>query len=256
MGKLIVSKNFNENSKYIYGRNPVKEELKIVKTGVLFIQNGLNQSFIDEIIQGVTSKDIEIQYVEKDYFIKYFGDKNHQGVVLKIDEEQSRQFTEDDLVNELENSNNQNETVLILDGIKDVGNFGAVLRSALLFGVTYIILPKDNSTPVNDVVVKRSSGAVSQLKISYVTNITRIIEKLKSFGFWIYASDMGGTPLLKTDFSEKTAIVMGEEGRGIRPLVKKNCDAVVSIETTDKLDSLNVSVSAGIILHTIYLKKI
>jgi 23S rRNA (guanosine2251-2'-O)-methyltransferase len=248
MSKIIDSSN------YIYGKNPVKEELKIIKSGTLFIQKGMNQSLISDILKKAESKNIEISYVDKEYFKKYFGDKNHQGIVLKINEEFNEQFTEEDFVDELKNSSIQKEIILILDGIKDVGNFGAILRSALLFNVKYIILPKDNSVPVNDVVAKRSSGAVSQLKIVYVTNITRIIEFLKSNGYWIYGADKSGEVISKVNYSSKLAIVLGEEGSGIRPLVKKNCDVIISIPTNDKLDSLNVSVSTGIILYELNSK--
>jgi 23S rRNA (guanosine2251-2'-O)-methyltransferase len=243
----------SDNERYVYGKNPVKEELKIIKTGVLFLQKGLTPAVFNELSDKARSKNIEISVVDRDYFNKYFGDKNHQGIVLKINEEYNKPLSEDGFVEEIKNLDTD-ETVVILDGIKDVGNFGAILRSALLFGINYVVLPKDNSVPVNDIVVKRSSGAASFLKIVYVTNISRILEFLKTNGFWIYAIDKDGENLKKTRFSGKKALVLGEEGKGIRPLVKKNCDFVISIPTNDKLDSLNVSVSAGIVLFSIFDK--
>jgi 23S rRNA (guanosine2251-2'-O)-methyltransferase len=250
-----VSKNIEDEARYIYGKNPVREELKIIKAGILYIQKGINPSSVSEIIQAAQSKNIEINYTDKDFFNKNFQEKNHQGIVLKIDAGFNEHFTEADFIEEIEKSVSQEEKIVILDGIKDVGNFGAVLRSALLFDVNYVILPKDNSVPVNDVVVKRSSGAAGLLKIVYVTNITRIIEKLKELGFWVYGADMGGENVSKVRFSSKSAIVLGEEGRGIRPLVKKNCDVIVTIPTNGKIDSLNVSVSAGIIFYEMFVKK-
>ena len=138
---------------------------------------------------------------------------------------------------------------MILDGVKDVGNLGAILRTSLLFGVETVILPKNNSAPINDVVVKRSAGAVFHLKIIYVTNIVNIIQELKKAGYWIYAADKQGENLPAVSFNDKSAIVFGSEDKGIRALVKKACDVIVSIPTNDKLDSLNVSVSAGIVLY-------
>ena len=242
----------SDEKKYVYGKNPVKEELKIIKSGVLFIQKGLNNESVTSIVNKARSKDIEISYVDREYFNKFFGDKNHQGMVLKIDGQYNERMTEDEFYTEIEKLGDCKETIVVLDGIKDVGNFGAVLRSALLFGVNFVLLPKDNSVPVNDIVIKRSSGAVSFLKIIYVTNITRVLKFLKDNDFWVYAVDMDGENIKEMKFPEKTAFVFGEEGSGIRQLVRKNCDQAVSISTNGKLDSLNVSVAAGIVLFSLY----
>ena len=241
-----------ENAKYIYGRNPVKENLKIVKKGVLFVSKSAHNASFDDIVSKAKAKNIEVSFVDNAYFAKFFGDKNHQGVVLKIDEGFTEPVTEKGLIAELKNNSAKVLTVLILDGVEDVGNLGAVLRSALLFGVEHVILPKDNSAPINEIVMKRSAGAASHLKIVYATNIVRMIEELKEAGFWIYAADKGGESIGTVKFAEKRVIVIGSEDKGIRPLVKKNCDVVITIPTNDKLDSLNLSVSAGIILSKLF----
>lgn len=250
-----MSKIINSNKKYIYGKNPVKEKLKTLKSGILFIQNSINLSNICEIIEKAKSLNIPINYLEKEYFSSNFKEKNHQGIVLEFDNNSSEDFTENDFIDVIKENKNKNEIILILDGIKDVGNFGSILRSALLFGVNYVILPKDNSCPVNDVVIKRSSGAVDYLKVVYVTNIVRIISFLKENGYWIYAADKNGINLKTVDFSEKTVIIMGEEGRGIRRLVKENSDHVITISTTEKIDSLNVANAASVILYSYYVQK-
>jgi 23S rRNA (guanosine2251-2'-O)-methyltransferase len=154
-------------------------------------------------------------------------------------------------LNNLKNQNKTKSTIIILDGINDVGNFGAILRSALMFDVQGIILPKKNSTPINDAVIKSSSGAVFQLDIVYVTNIVRTIQSLKNIGYWFYATDKTGENISKINFNEKSVIIFGSENKGIRQLVKKNCDYTVSIKTNNKIDSLNLSVSTGIILYEI-----
>ena len=239
---------------FVYGKNPVKETLKIIKSGVLYILRKKSYDNIQDIIDKAKSKNIEIVYKDDSYFGKNFSDKNHQGISLLIKELHIPKFSEYDFIEYLENSEINKEVILLLDSIKDVGNLGGILRNALLFNVNYVILPKDNSCPVNDVVVKRSSGAALQIKTIYVTNLVRIIDKLKDKGFWIYGADMDGKKLDTVEFPDKTVIVMGEEGTGMRSLVRKSCDEIISIQTNEKLDSLNVNVSSGIILYEVYKK--
>ena len=244
-----MSKIINNETNYIYGKNPVKEALKIINKGVLFVQNNVTNPSIKELLEEAKTKNIEISFVDKEYFIKYFGDKNHQGIVLKTEEDVNKVLSEEDFIRKIEESTDIKELTVILDGIKDVGNLGAILRSSLLFNVKYVVLPKDNSAPINDVVIKRSSGAVNLLDIVYVTNITRTIEFLKANNYWVYAADKDGEKLSGVKFSDKACIVFGEEGRGIRPLVKRNCDVSITIPTNNKIDSLNLSVSVGIVLY-------
>jgi 23S rRNA (guanosine2251-2'-O)-methyltransferase len=124
-----------------------------------------------------------------------------------------------------------------------------------LFNADGVILPKNNSTPINDHVIKCSAGAVFQLDIIYVTNLVRTIQQLKEIGYWIYASEKSGNNISEINFNEKSVIIFGSENKGIRPLVKKNSDFTVSIKTNNKLDSLNLSVSTGIVLYEISKNK-
>lgn len=246
----------NESNKYVYGINPVKEYLKIVKKGVLFIRKNNNNTKIAELIEKAKSKNLEITYIDNESFKKFFPDINHQGIALKIEEDYTDAIDENNLIDIIKNDTQNIINILILDGIKDPGNLGAVLRSALLFDASYVILPKDNTCPINEIVNKRSSGAAAFLKIIYVTNLVRIIDKLKEIGFWIYSADMEGTSINKIDFSDKKVIIIGEEEKGIRRLVKENSDFLITIPTNKKIDSLNLSVSAGIILYELYKKSL
>ncbi len=241
----------DEKKNYIYDKNPIKEKLKYIKTGTIFIRKGIQKSNISEILDKAKSKNIEIVEMDNENFKKFFG-TNNSGIVLKIDEEFINSIDEKEF---LENVKEKSKSIiLILDGIKDVGNFGAILRSSLLFNVDGVILPKNNSAPVTEVVVKRSAGAVFHINVIYATNIVRTIEELKKIGYWVYASDIDGESLIEVGFHEKSVLVFGEEGRGIRKLVKENCDVIVKIPTNNKLDSLNLSVSAGIILYELNKK--
>lgn len=142
--------------------------------------------------------------------------------------------------------------VLILDGITDPQNFGAILRSADMFGVDLVITPVRRSVQLNPTVVKVSSGAAQYVRVATVTNLVRSIQQLQEIGYWVYGADMGGDSLLSTTFNPKCAIVMGSEGDGVGRLVRESCDHMVSIPTKGHIDSLNVSVAAGILLFETY----
>ena len=139
--------------------------------------------------------------------------------------------------------------VLMLDGITDPHNLGAILRSADQFGVDLVLIPERRSVQANETVVKVSSGAAQYVPLAVVTNLSREIRTLKENGFWIYGADMSGEDSYTVSFPKRTAIVMGSEGDGISQLVRKNCDHIVSIPMRGHIDSLNVSVAAGILLY-------
>ena len=143
----------------------------------------------------------------------------------------------------------QGALVLILDGITDPHNLGAVLRSADQFGVDLVIIPERRSVQANETVVKVSSGAAQYVTLAVVTNIVREIETLKEHGFWVYGADMNGDPSYDMDYAHRSAIVMGSEGDGISQLVRKRCDMMTSIPMRGHIDSLNVSVATGILLY-------
>lgn len=143
----------------------------------------------------------------------------------------------------------QGALVLILDGITDPHNLGAVLRSADQFGVDLVIIPERRSVQANETVVKVSSGAAQYVTLAVVTNIAREIETLKEHGFWVYGADMNGDPSYGMDYAHRSAIVMGSEGDGISQLVRKRCDMMTSIPMRGHIDSLNVSVATGILLY-------
>lgn len=231
-----------------YGINPVREQLKVVSSGNIYFCAGKLSPKLKELETKARNTELGIIFLERDEFQKRFGEWEHQGVVLESNTTYSFICSEEDFYNELKDIDST-DTVLLLDGVKDVGNLGAILRSALLFNVKYVVLPKNNSASVNEVVIKRSAGAASQLKIVYITNVSRTLEKLKENGYWVYGADMNGTTLNGKNFASKTVIVMGGEEKGMRRLVRDNCDEIISIPTNEKLDSLNVSVSAAIILY-------
>lgn len=178
--------------------------------------------------------------------------RDHRGIVLQMSASQKifQNFVDlDDFLTQV--SEWQNSLVVILDSVTDPHNVGAIMRSCDQFSVDLLILPERNSAKDGEVINRSSSGAASWVKTSVVTNLVRAVEKLKKAGFWIYGADAGGTNCVKTNLLGKVVLVMGSEGYGIGRLLQENCDAIISIPTSGKLDSLNVSVAAGVLLYEV-----
>ena len=146
-------------------------------------------------------------------------------------------------------------TVVILDSVTDPHNVGAVLRSADQFGAALVLLPERrgaNDISQNEVIARSSAGAASWVPVSVVTNLVRAAQQLKDAGFWIYGADAGGVQVQDGTFAQNSVLIMGSEGSGIARLLKEQCDTIVSIPTCGRIDSLNVSVAAGVLLYEIY----
>lgn len=163
---------------------------------------------------------------------------NHQGVILDIDEYQYSDLKEC----------YEQDFVLILDHLEDPHNLGAIIRSAEAAGICYIIIPKDRSVRVNETVMKVSAGALDRVNIILVTNIAQTIKSLQNNGFMIYASAMDGVDYRSVSYHHKRALIIGNEGKGISPLIRKTSDEIISIPMNGKVNSLNASVAAGILM--------
>ena len=186
--------------------------------------------------------------------------RDHRGIVMALAGAKTTPSNIVDFDNWLKTLSSQNEKpakVVILDKITDPHNIGAIIRSCDQFGASLVILPEHNSTgniAVNEIIGRTSAGASAWVPISIVKNLVRTTEQLKEAGFWIYGADAGGEPCNTISFAQKSAIIMGSEGSGIDSLLQKKSDAIVSIPTCGKIDSLNVSVAAGILLYELYKK--
>ena len=181
--------------------------------------------------------------------------QDHRGIILEIWGDSGKQKNLVDFDEWLKvNGGSEKSTVVILDRVTDPHNVGAIIRSCDQFGAGLVILPENNaSTDIGSEVISRSSaGASAWVPVSIVTNLVRTVEKLKDAGYWIYGADAGGENLTQIKFPAKTVLVMGSEGSGMSHLLEKKCDSIVSIPTCGKIDSLNVSVAAGVLLYAIY----
>lgn len=168
----------------------------------------------------------------------------HQGIIIELEDYKYLDFSS------IKNDNDAN-FVVILDHIEDPRNFGAIIRTCECAGVDYIIIPNKRSTLITSSVMKTSSGALINSKIVMVANLKDTIDKLKKLGFWIVGSDADGEDYTKIDYKGKTALIIGSEGFGLKEIVRKNCDFIASIPLKGKVNSLNASVAAGILIYEV-----
>ncbi len=174
--------------------------------------------------------------------------RDHRGVILvKENEAQPTKASLDESIAAL--ALKEDALVMVLDSITDPHNVGAIVRSADQFSVDLVIFPENRSATDFEVIGRTSAGASSWVNLAVTNNLVRAVERLKEAGFWVYGADAGGESAPKTEFARKAAIVMGSEGSGIARLLREKCDRIVSIPTSGKLDSLNVSVAAGVLLY-------
>ena len=233
----------------IYGRNPVKEAYRAGKTiEKLYLPKGAPDPVLSPIYKMAKEKRTVISYVDKFTMDKLGEGGNHQGVLAQITD--FDYCTVEDIL-ALAKEKEEDLLVVLLDGITDPHNLGAIVRSAECFGAHGIIIPKHRSVGVNDTVVKVASGATEHMLIAKVTNINDTIRMLKEHNVWVYATDFDGKAPKSANLTGNTAIVIGSEGEGIKKLTKELCDDTLTIPEYGKINSLNASVATGIILYEV-----
>ena len=230
---------------YIYGKNVVKEALlnnkKINKAYIC-------KDFSDKnIISDLQKRNICIDYVTK-FELDKLENGNHQGIILSVPEFEYSSL--DQLLV------SDKPFLVILDHLEDPHNFGAIIRTCEAAGVDGIIIPKDRSVSVNSTVMKTSAGALNNMKICMVTNLNSTIKELKKNGIWIIGTDMvNSTDYREIDYSGKIALVIGNEGSGMSRMVRESCDFIARIPMYGKVNSLNASVAAGIMIYEVVRQK-
>ncbi len=226
----------------IWGIHPILELLKTDSSQILTISILNKSSKLEDIINLAVEKKLPCQQTTS----FPLPDKiNHQGVIARI-----KPPATIELAHLLKRAGQSNQPlILALDSIQDPHNFGAIIRSAAAAGVTGIIYPKDRSAPLSGTVAKVSVGAINRMALCPVTNLVSIIKKLKKAGFWIFgAAGEADQDIYKADFKGAVCLVIGGERKGIRPLVRQQCDFLVSIPMQGGMESLNASVAASIIM--------
>ena len=220
---------------YVYGKNVAKEMLnKKEKINKAFLYTKFNDN---EILSSLKKQNIKIKYLTRDELNK-IESGNHQGIILEVDDYKYSSL--DDL---------NDDIIVMLDHLADPHNFGAIIRTCEAAGVKNIIIPKDRSVKVTSSVIKVSVGAIENVKIALVNNLVNTIKELKQKGYWIIGTDMQGKDYRDIDYSGKIVLVIGKEGKGLSRLTEENCDFIASIPMRGKVNSLNASVAAALIIY-------
>ncbi|MBC8184151.1 23S rRNA (guanosine(2251)-2'-O)-methyltransferase RlmB [candidate division KSB1 bacterium] len=230
----------------IYGKNPVIEALESDQpVNKIYIIKGKKTPFFSNLFQSARQKGIPVRELEKNKLQELAGNSGHQGVVAVLSQVS---YSEIEDIFERADEIKESPLIAILDEIQDPHNLGAIIRSAEAFGFHGIIIPKDRATGLTETVTKTSAGAVAHIPVVRVTNLARTIDELKKEGMWIAGTDHETKEFFyEADLNRSLGVVIGSEGKGIRPLIKKKCDFLVSIPMGGKVNSLNASVAAAIV---------
>lgn len=237
---------------YLYGINPVREALEGHGRQPLELvaASGERSARLEELVVLAKSQRLTITVRDRRDLDRLAGHSHHQGVLLRLEP-----FSYADLGALLDTwrSSGRSALFLLLDGITDPHNLGAILRSAEVAGCHGVILAKDRSCPVTPVVEKTAAGALSHLPLCQVVNLSRAIEELKKAGIWCYglAGEDGSQGLYATDLTGNLALVVGSEGKGLRPNIRKHCDGLLAIPMRGQVNSLNASVAAAVALFEV-----
>lgn len=233
---------------YIYGKNVVREKLSANED---ILKAYVSKKFKEQgIIDELKKKHVRIQFVDN-RVLDQKVDGLHQGIVLEVEE--FKTYSLEYLLEKVKNKDNP--VIVMLDHLEDPHNFGAIIRTCEALGVDSIIIPNDRSVGVTGTVIKTSAGAIEYITIARVANLGSAIEKLKKNGFWVVGTDMNGEDYTKIDYNMPVCLVIGNEGHGMSKVVRNSCDFIAEIPMKGKINSLNASVSCGIVLSEIVSKR-
>jgi 23S rRNA (guanosine2251-2'-O)-methyltransferase len=232
----------------IYGIHATIEALRAGPGRVekICVQRGQKNPRVQEIIDLSRANHIPVSFEERDWLDRKAEGQRHQGILCYVAEMST--YSAEDILNKAATPG----LLLILDGIEDPRNVGAILRSAEVAGADGVFLPQHRSAGLGATAVKVSAGAASHIKVARIGNTAHLIKQLKKKGYWVAGLDAdSGRPIWEADFTVPTALVLGSEGAGLRRLVRDECDFLVAIPVRGKVSSHNVSVAAGIALYEV-----
>ncbi|MGI9036424.1 MAG: 23S rRNA (guanosine(2251)-2'-O)-methyltransferase RlmB [Pyrinomonadaceae bacterium] len=236
-------------SSLIFGVLPVLESLRAGGRRIekILIADGARERRLNEVLDLAREKGIPFEKTARADFSRYVEpEANHQGVIAFA---AAAEYADaEELLNEI--AARENSLSIVLDGVEDPRNFGAILRTAECAGVAGVFIPERRAVGLTEIVAKTSAGATEYVKIAKVTNISRLLEELKERGIWTIGTSMDAEKnYTDWDWTQKNALILGGEGRGLHRLVAEKCDALVKIPMLGRIESLNVSVAAGVILY-------
>ena len=245
----------NRNEKFeIEGRNAVMEAFRSGKTvDKLYLQDGCHDGSINSIVREAKKQDTMVQYVKKERLDQLSETKNHQGVIAYC---AACEYAE--VSDILENAKKKGEApfIVLLDGIEDPHNLGAIIRTANQAGAHGVIIPKRRAVGLTATVARTSAGAVNYTPVAKVTNLVTVMEDLKKEGMWFVCADMDGEEMYSLNLKGPIGLVIGNEGEGVSRLVKETCDFVASIPMKGDIDSLNASVATGVLAYEIVRQRL
>ncbi|CAG0998855.1 23S rRNA (guanosine-2'-O-)-methyltransferase RlmB [Burkholderiales bacterium] len=230
----------------LFGFHAVTSRLRVQPSSVqgVYAATGRHDARMRDLASRAAAAGIAVHAADDARLRELAGNDRHQGVVALVDDVHPH-VTLDDVLESL----SEPALVLVLDGVTDPHNLGACLRNADAFGAQAVVVPKDRAVGVNATVAKAASGAADTVPVITVTNLARTIAALKDRGVWVLGADSGGESLVEADLSGPVAWVLGAEGQGLRRLTRESCDRIVGIPLVGTVESLNVSVAAGICLY-------
>ncbi len=238
----------NEKENLLIGRNPVIEALKSGRKIDKIVMQKDGEGSIKKIAAMAREQKIVLQYVEKTALDRIADSGSHQGVAAYV---ATYEYCEVEDILEIASSKGEDPFLILLDGLEDPHNLGAIMRTADAVGAHGVIIPNRRSVSLTDTVAKASTGAIEYVPVAKVSNLVQTIEKLKKSGLWIAACDMEGQTFYEANLTGGIAIVIGGEGNGVSRLVREKCDFILSLPMIGKISSLNASNAAAVLMYEI-----
>lgn len=233
----------------IEGRNAVLEAFRSGKTvDRLFVQDGYKDGPVQTILREAKKQDTIVRYVPRERLDQMSETGRHQGVIASA---AAYHYASVDELLERAAVKGEDPFLILLDGIEDPHNLGAIIRTANLAGAHGVIIPKQRAAGLTATVARTSAGAINYTPVAKVTNLKVTIEELKKRGLWFVCADMGGEPMYRLNLKGPIGLVIGNEGNGVGRLVRETCDMIASIPMKGEIDSLNASVAAGVLAYEI-----
>ena len=253
-GIILENNLLKTRNEIIIGRNPVKEAL-IANRSVdsILISKGARKSSFGSILKMAQELKIPVKEVDNKKLDLICNKANHQGIIAMA---AAHAYASIDEIFDVAEQKNEPPFIIIADEISDPHNLGAIIRTAECAGAHGVIIPNRRAVGLNFGVAKSAAGALEHLKVARVTNISSTLQELKKRGIWIFGADMDGQTYCKADLKGAIALVIGSEGFGLSRLVKENCDVIISLPLCGKINSLNASVAAGILMYEITRKRL
>lgn len=234
-----------DTSLVTYGRNSVMEFLRAGKVRQIYLKSGRHDERLQEILEEAKSRAVPIKEVEEEELDSMSGGVVHQGIAALL-----FPYEYQDMNAVIKKWEGKDPIFILLDGVEDVRNLGAIVRTAECAGAACVLLPNHKSSPVTAAAMKTAAGAFAYLPVCRIGNIQQTLKYLKGKGFWVVGTDMDGESLYyEANLKGPLVIVMGAEGKGMSPLTRRMCDFCVRIPMKGKVSSLNVSVAAALLLY-------